>query len=178
MAWGVDGVVLTPRLAGLPDAFVVLLLHAVPFALMQPVLAGRWRRLATLGPTGWLAVLAVAATGGLAGTLAIVHALFLVHFDQLSVVVVLLQKLQPVFAIALAAALLRERIEPRLLGLAAAAWPRSGRASPRSASCAFHSPPCCSTIWSTGPGSAPGSGSAPPSWSAPSCASRCARRRR
>jgi len=120
VAWGVDGVVLTPRLAGLPVAFVVLLLHAVPFTLMQPVLAGRWRRLATLGPGGWLAVLAVAATGGLAGTLAIVHALFLVHFDQLSVVV-LLQKLQPVFAIALAAALLRERIEPRLLGLAAAA---------------------------------------------------------
>ena len=34
--WGLDGVVLTPRLANLPVPFVVFLLHAIPFALMQP----------------------------------------------------------------------------------------------------------------------------------------------
>ena len=50
----------------------------------------------------------VALVGGLVGTLAIVKALFLVQFNQLSVVV-LLQKLQPLFAISLAAILLRER---------------------------------------------------------------------
>ena len=34
--WGLDGVVLTPRLFSLPVPFVVFLLHAVPFLLMQP----------------------------------------------------------------------------------------------------------------------------------------------
>ena len=119
-AWGLDGVVLTPRLVGLPVGFVVLLLHAVPFGIMLLALPGGWRRLARLSRRSWLAVLAVAASGGLIGTLAIVHALFLVGFDQLSVVV-LLQKLQPLFAIALAALLLRERVELRLLVLAAVA---------------------------------------------------------
>ncbi len=40
--WGVDGVVLTPRLSNLSVPFVVFLLHAVPFALMQPFL---WQQL-------------------------------------------------------------------------------------------------------------------------------------
>lgn len=119
--WGLDGVVLTPRLAALPVPLVVLLLHAVPFLLMQPLLGRRcWPRLAGLQRESWVALLAVSACGGLIGTLAIVHALFLVGFQQLSIVV-LLQKLQPLFALALAAALLGERLSARLLGWAAAA---------------------------------------------------------
>ena len=51
----------------------------------------------------------VAFFGGAIGTLAIVKALFLVNFQSLTVVV-LLQKLQPVFAILLAAILLKERL--------------------------------------------------------------------
>ncbi|MCK5883297.1 MAG: EamA family transporter, partial [Bacteriovoracaceae bacterium] len=50
----------------------------------------------------------VALLGGALGTLSIVKALFLVNFDHLSVVV-LLQKLQPVFAIVLARIILKER---------------------------------------------------------------------
>ena len=64
-----------------------------------------------------MALIVVSATGGLVGTIAIVKALFLVQFDMLSVVVVL-QKLQPVFAIALAALLLKERITGRFLAKA------------------------------------------------------------
>jgi len=97
--WGLDGVVLTPRLSSLAVPFVVFLLHAVPFGLMQPVLFGCWRRLHAFD---------------------IVKALFLVEFKQLSVVV-LLQKLQPVFAIFLAALLLKERLTGRFVALAAAA---------------------------------------------------------
>jgi drug/metabolite transporter (DMT)-like permease len=51
----------------------------------------------------------VALFGGALGTLAIVKALFLVNFQSLTVVV-LLQKLQPIFAIILAAILLKERL--------------------------------------------------------------------
>ena len=118
--WGLDGVVLTPRLFELDVPLVVFLLHAVPFLLMQPFLAGSYRVLARLEPREWAVLLLVSLTGGIVGTFSIVKALFLVDFQQLSVVV-LLQKLQPVFAIALAAALLRERISARFVGRAALA---------------------------------------------------------
>ena len=107
--WGLDGVVLTPRLSNLQVPFVVFLLHAVPFVLMQPFLRRSYGALRGMDrATGW-ALFLVALTGGLIGTLAIVKALFLINFQRLSVVV-LLQKLQPVFAIALAAVLLKERL--------------------------------------------------------------------
>ncbi len=118
--WGLDGVVLTPRLANLAVPFVVFLLHAIPFALMQPFLWRSWSRLRRMDSRGWLALALVAFTGGMIGTLAIVKALFLVNFNQLSVVV-LLQKLQPVFALALAAVLLGERVSARFLGAAVVA---------------------------------------------------------
>ncbi|MFQ5350201.1 MAG: DMT family transporter [Thermoanaerobaculia bacterium] len=112
--WGLDGVVLTPRLHALDVLFVVFLLHAVPFLLMQPFLAGSYPALARLGPRDWAVLLLVSLAGGILGTFSIVKALFLVDFQQLSVVV-LLQKLQPVFAITLAAAMLRERISARFI---------------------------------------------------------------
>jgi drug/metabolite transporter (DMT)-like permease len=115
--WGLDGVVLTPRLANLPVPFVVFLLHIVPFAIMQPFLWRSYSRLRVMPTRGWMALALVAFTGGLLGTLAIVKALFLVDFNQLSVVV-LLQKLQPVFALGLAAVLLGERISARFLAAA------------------------------------------------------------
>ena len=52
----------------------------------------------------------IALFGGALGTLAIVKSLFLVHFNNLSVIV-LLQKLQPVFAVILARIILKERIQ-------------------------------------------------------------------
>jgi drug/metabolite transporter (DMT)-like permease len=52
----------------------------------------------------------VALFGGALGTLAIVKSLFLLNFNNLSVIV-LLQKLQPVFAILLARVILKERIK-------------------------------------------------------------------
>lgn len=112
--------VLTPRLANLQVPFVVFLLHIVPFVLMQPFLWKSYRRLRTMSARGWLALALVAFTGGMLGTLAIVKALFLVNFNQLSVVV-LLQKLQPVFALALAAIVLGERISARFLAAAVVA---------------------------------------------------------
>jgi drug/metabolite transporter (DMT)-like permease len=118
--WGLDGVVLTPRLSNLSVPFVVFLLHGIPFALMQPFLWRSYARLRVMPARGWLALGLVAFFGGVLGTMAIVKALFLVDFNQLSVVV-LLQKLQPIFALALAALLLGERVSARFLGAAVVA---------------------------------------------------------
>lgn len=112
--WGLDGVVLTPRLHNLSVPFVVLLLHLVPFLLMQPFLRSAYPTLGRQSLDQWITLGLVSLLGGILGTFAIVKALFLVDFNQLSVVV-LLQKLQPVFAISLAGVLLKERITGKFL---------------------------------------------------------------
>jgi len=107
--WGLDGVVLTPRLYNLDVGFVVFFLHALPFLIMQPFLFRHYKYLKSFTGRDYLVILLIALLGGALGTLSIVKALFLINFKELSIVV-LLQKLQPVFAIALAAILLREKL--------------------------------------------------------------------
>ena len=108
-AWGMDGVVLTPQLYNLDVGFVVFMLHLIPFALMNLVFYREYQSLKTFSKGDYFALSMIALLGGAIGTLSIVKALFLVNFQSLSVVV-LLQKLQPVFAITLAAILLKEKI--------------------------------------------------------------------
>ena len=112
--WGFDGVFLTPRLYNLDIGFVVFMVHAIPFVLMQFFLFKSYSTLRTLSKTEFVSLAMVALFGGAIGTLAIVKALFLVEFKQLTIVV-LLQKLQPVFAIVLATIILKEKLKPNFL---------------------------------------------------------------
>ncbi len=112
--WGFDGVVLTPRLSNLNVVFVVFILHALPFVFMNLFLYERYAELRKLDRIAILSLIAVSIFGGAVGTIAIVKALFLVNFQQLSVVV-LLQKFQPVFAIILAAIFLKEKLTGQFL---------------------------------------------------------------
>lgn len=107
--WGLDGVVLTPRLYNLDVGFVVFILHLIPFILMHSFLYNEYRHLKEFTAKDYLVIILIAMFGGAIGTLSIVKALFLVNFKELSIVV-LLQKLQPVFAILLATILLKEKI--------------------------------------------------------------------
>ena len=108
--WGFDGVVLTPRLNNLDVVWVVFVLHAIPFLLMNIFMFRQYKNLSKFIKQDYLLFFLVAFFGGAIGTIAIVKALFLVNFHQLSVVV-LLQKLQPIFAIILAAILLKEKLK-------------------------------------------------------------------
>ena len=110
--WGVDGVVLTPRLFNLPVPFVVLLLHLLPFLLMSVFLYKEYKHLKRFAIQDYFGLIGL--FGGALGTLAIVKALFLVNFQSLTIVV-LLQKLQPVFAIALAKVILKEKLGNRFI---------------------------------------------------------------
>lgn len=107
--WGFDGVVLTPRLYNLDVLFVVFVLHLLPFLLMNIFLFKQYKYLKTFLKQDYITFFLIAFFGGAMGTYAIVRALFLVEFQHLSVVV-LLQKLQPIFAIILARILLKERV--------------------------------------------------------------------
>ena len=108
--WGVDGIVLTPNLHNLNVAFVVFILHILAFLIMNTFLFREYRELKRFDQSDVITFFLIALLGGALGTMSMVHALFLVNFEKLTVVI-LLQKLQPIFAIALAVIFLKERMK-------------------------------------------------------------------
>jgi drug/metabolite transporter (DMT)-like permease len=112
--WGLDGVVLTPRLYSLDIGLVVFIFHALPFLLMNVFMYKEYKHIRTFTTNDVIMFFLLSLLGGAVGTLAIVKALFLVNFKALTIVV-LLQKLQPVFAITLAAILLGEKLKRNFL---------------------------------------------------------------
>ncbi len=112
--WGLDGVVLTPRLYSLDIGLVVFIFHALPFLLMNLFMYKEYKHIRIFTAGDVLMFFLLSLLGGAVGTLAIVKALFLVNFKALTIVV-LLQKLQPVFAITLAALLLGEKLKRNFL---------------------------------------------------------------
>ena len=107
--WAVDGIVLRPSLYSLPVPLVVFVESAIVAILLSPFFIKRFSSLKQLKKKDWLAFFGVALLGGAIGTMAITKALFYVNFVNLSVVI-LLQKLQPVFAISLATIFLKEKL--------------------------------------------------------------------
>ena len=82
--WGFDGVVLTPRLFNLDVLFVVMVLHLLPFLLMNLFLYKEYQQLNGFSKRDVLILTAVVLTGGALGTTAIVKALFLVNQENSS----------------------------------------------------------------------------------------------
>ncbi|HJO96207.1 MAG TPA: EamA family transporter [Victivallales bacterium] len=114
ICWGFSAVVLIPRLYNLPVVFVVFLQHAIPLALLTPFFFKEYKVFFKLPNKDIFILCMIALFSGVIGTLAIVKALFLVHFHNLSVVV-LIQKVQPIFAIILAAIFLKECITKKFI---------------------------------------------------------------
>ncbi|MEO8231678.1 MAG: EamA family transporter [Ignavibacteriota bacterium] len=108
--WAVDGIVLTPSLYSLPVTLVVFIESIVVALLLTPFFKKYFTQIKSLTPKDWLAFIGVALFGGAIGTMAITRALFYVDFVNLSIVV-LIQKMQPIFAIALAGIILKEKLE-------------------------------------------------------------------
>ena len=107
--WGVDSILLRPHLYTLPVPLVVFLESIIVAVLLTPILFKKYTDLRNLKTKDILAFLGVALFGGALGTMAITKALFYVDYVNLSIVV-LMQKLQPVFALILAALLLKEKL--------------------------------------------------------------------
>ncbi|MFA5318452.1 MAG: EamA family transporter [Patescibacteria group bacterium] len=109
--WSLDGTFIRPNLYALPAALVVFLEHAMGFILLSPFIFLGWRRIKNLTPKDWTAVLWVSIFGGLLGTLMITKAFFAAFGGETTfATVIILQKLQPIFALFLAAILLKERL--------------------------------------------------------------------
>lgn len=118
--WGVDGIILRPSLYGLPVPLVVFIESAIVAIILSPYFIRKIPSLKAIDYKDWLTFFLVALLGGAIGTMAITKALFFVTFVNLSVVI-LLQKLQPVFAITLAAVFLKERLQIKFFFWAALA---------------------------------------------------------
>lgn len=117
--WGIDGVILTPRLldsSGHPInvTLVVFLLHCIPFILMNTLFFKFYKLLRTFTISDYIYAFGVALLGGTLGTMCIVKALFCVNFQNLTIVT-LLQKLQPIFAILLSVIILKEKLSKRFI---------------------------------------------------------------
>jgi drug/metabolite transporter (DMT)-like permease len=107
--WGIDGIILRPSLYGLPVPFVVFIGCAIITITLSPILVKNFSIIKALPSRNLIAFLGVALFGEAIGTMAITKALFFVNYINLSVVI-LIQKLQPVFAILLASILLKEKL--------------------------------------------------------------------
>ncbi|MFH0734088.1 MAG: DMT family transporter [bacterium] len=107
--WGIDGVLLTPSLYSLKVPVVVFIECFIVSAILTPFYFFKLKSLKNLKKNDWLAIITVAFVGGVIGTMAITKALFYVNYVNLSIVI-LIQKLQPVFAIILAAIVLKEKL--------------------------------------------------------------------
>ena len=116
LLWSVDGF-LRQELYSISSFLVVTLEHAFGALLFLPFLIKAWPEIKKLGQRGWISVLWISICGGILGTYFYTKALSYIDYIDLSVVV-LLQKLQPIFAISLAAIILKEKLTQRFIGLA------------------------------------------------------------
>lgn len=104
--WGTDAVLRVPLLEAASPTQIVLLEHLVLLLYSVPVVALGWRFFRGFGAAQWISLLVIGWGGSALATL-----LFTTAFAVGNpTVAILLQKTQPLFAVALASILLRERL--------------------------------------------------------------------
>lgn len=117
--WSLDGL-LRQQLFSVSSFLIITLEHALGAILFLPFLIKGWNNVKTLDQRGWGSIMWISICGGILGTFFYTKALSYINYIDLSVVV-LLQKFQPIFAIILAAVILKEKLSNRFLLLAVTA---------------------------------------------------------
>ena len=121
--WSLDGL-LRRQLYSLPPATLVMLEHMIGVLIVLPLLPQVWPEYKKMTKKDWLVIFIITIFASVLGTIFYTTALAKVNYISYSVVV-LLQQTQPIFAIALAALLLKEKFTKRygflaVIGLIAA----------------------------------------------------------
>lgn len=120
LLWSFDGV-LRISLYSLPPAVIVFWEHVLG-AIILLIIYSKWiGDLKKMNKKDWIAVAVVSLFSGALGTIFYTAALQKINYTQYSVVVLLQQQLQPVWAIATAAVLLKEKLNKNFLIWAAIA---------------------------------------------------------
>ncbi|HET7672933.1 MAG TPA: DMT family transporter [Candidatus Saccharimonadales bacterium] len=116
LLFSVDGL-LRRHLYTLPPSIIVFYEHLFGLIILAPFALKSFKSFKELTRKQWYAITGVAFLSGAVGTILYTAALGRINFIDFSVVV-LLQQLNPVFAITAAALLLREPLSRRFMGLA------------------------------------------------------------
>ena len=116
LLWSVDAL-LRQSLYALPAILIIAIEHGVGTLIFIPFLKKYWSDIKGLLQSGWISILWISLLGGMGGTYFYTRALSYVGYIDLSIVV-LLQKLQPVFAMSLAAIILKEKLSKKYILLA------------------------------------------------------------
>ena len=112
LLWSLDGVFIRPKFYVLPAALVVFLEHALGFLVLCPFIFLSWSKIKLLRSKEWAAIGWVSFFGGALGTIMITKAFFAAMDGEVTfATVVLLQKLQPIFALIMARLILGERLK-------------------------------------------------------------------
>ncbi len=119
LLWSFDGV-LRVNLYALPPSVVVFYEHLLGIILLLPLIPQILPDFKKMTKKEWLAISLVALFSGALGTIFYTAALGKINYIQYSVVV-LLQQLQPIWAISAAAIVLKEKVTKGFLGWAALA---------------------------------------------------------
>ena len=116
LLWSADAL-LRQSLYTISPLLVITLEHGIGALIFLPILKKFWPEIKKLRQAGWISILWISLLGGICGTYFYTKALSYVGYIDLSVVV-LLQKFQPVFAMSLAAIILKEKLSKRYITLA------------------------------------------------------------
>jgi drug/metabolite transporter (DMT)-like permease len=119
LLWSFDGV-LRRGLYSLPPSIVVFYEHILGFAILLFFMPKWLPDIKKMSKREWVAIIAVSLFSGALGTIFYTAALGKINYIQYSVVV-LLQQLQPIWAITTAAILLKEKITKKFIFWAALA---------------------------------------------------------
>ena len=114
--WSLDGL-LRRQLYSLPPATLVLLEHIIGVLIVLPLFPKVWHEYKKMTKKDWLIIFIITIFASVLGTIFYTAALAKVNYIGYSVVV-LLQQTQPIFAIALAVILLKEKLTKRYIALA------------------------------------------------------------
>jgi len=120
LLWSFDGI-LRISLYSLPPSVIVFYEHLLG-AIVLLLVSFKWfKDLKKMTKKEWLAIVIVSLFSGALGTILYTSALQQIQYTQFSVVVLLQQQLQPIWAIATASVLLKERLTKKFLMFASLA---------------------------------------------------------
>ena len=120
LLWSLDGFIRASSLYALPPVLMSFWEHFLGLFLITPFFWSKRHEIKTLTRKDWMPILAIAFFAGPLAGIFYTYALTQISFANFSIVV-LLQQTQPIWAILIAGIMLKEKITPKFLVLAAAA---------------------------------------------------------